>query len=62
MISETDEERRKRERQRLLFDEIAGLYDTTRRSYPSEIIDAVARPQGSIRAPQFSRSAVAPAS
>jgi len=41
VIAETDEERRKRERQRLLFDEIAARYDATRRGYPSEIIDTV---------------------
>jgi ubiquinone/menaquinone biosynthesis C-methylase UbiE len=40
VISETDEERRRRERQRLLFDEFAELYDATRRGYPSEIVDA----------------------
>jgi hypothetical protein len=39
--SETGEERRKRERQRVLFDEIAELYESTRRGYPSEIIDTV---------------------
>jgi ubiquinone/menaquinone biosynthesis C-methylase UbiE len=46
MASESDEERRKRERQRLLFDEIADRYDATRRGCPSEIIEAVIRTAG----------------
>ena len=43
---ETAEERRKRERQRLLFDETAELYDATRRGYPSVVIDAVIKTAG----------------
>jgi ubiquinone/menaquinone biosynthesis C-methylase UbiE len=43
---ETDEERRQRERQRLLFDEIADRYDETRRGYPGEIIGTVVRTAG----------------
>jgi len=38
---ETPEQRRTRERQRLLFDGVAGLYDATRRHYPAAIADAV---------------------
>jgi ubiquinone/menaquinone biosynthesis C-methylase UbiE len=41
VTGESDEERGKRERQRLLFDEIAARYDATRRGYPSEIVDTV---------------------
>jgi cyclopropane fatty-acyl-phospholipid synthase-like methyltransferase len=38
---ETDEQRRKREQQRALFDGSAELYDATRQSYPAGIVDAV---------------------
>ena len=38
---ETPEQRRTRERQRVLFDDVAGLYDATRQSYPAEVVDAV---------------------
>jgi 2-polyprenyl-3-methyl-5-hydroxy-6-metoxy-1,4-benzoquinol methylase len=41
VASETDEQSRKREQQRTLFDGIPGLYDATRQSYPAEIVDAV---------------------
>lgn len=36
---ETHEERTKRERQRVLFDDVATLYDATRQSYPIEIVE-----------------------
>jgi ubiquinone/menaquinone biosynthesis C-methylase UbiE len=38
---ETQEQRRKREQQRLLFDDVAGLYDATRRGYPAEIVGTI---------------------
>lgn len=38
---ETEEQRRKREQQRLLFDGVAGLYDATRRGYPAEIVSTI---------------------
>ena len=38
---ETQEQRRKREQQRLLFDDVAGLYDATRRGYPAEIVSTI---------------------
>jgi len=38
---ETAEQRARRERQRGLFDGIAGRYDATRASYPAEIVDAM---------------------
>ena len=41
MTAETDEQRRTRERQRGLFDGVAGLYDATRQGYPAEIVDAI---------------------
>jgi ubiquinone/menaquinone biosynthesis C-methylase UbiE len=41
VVPETGEERRQRQRQRLLFDDIAERYDATRRGYPSEIIDTL---------------------
>lgn len=37
-MSESIEERAKRERQRVLFDDVADLYDATRRGYPDEIV------------------------
>ena len=41
MVSENDEERRKRRRQRQLFDGVAERYDDSRRSYPKEFIDSL---------------------
>lgn len=41
MTAETDEQRRKREQQRVLFDGSAELYGATRQSYPAAIVDAV---------------------
>ena len=38
---ETPEQRRTREQRRVLFDEVAGLYDATRQGYPAEIVDTV---------------------
>lgn len=38
---ETDEQREKRESQRGLFDDVAELYQQTRQSYPSEVVDTV---------------------
>jgi 2-polyprenyl-3-methyl-5-hydroxy-6-metoxy-1,4-benzoquinol methylase len=39
VTTETDEQRKKREQQRVLFDGSAELYDATRQSYPAAIID-----------------------
>jgi ubiquinone/menaquinone biosynthesis C-methylase UbiE len=39
--NETQEQRQKRERQRLLFDGVASLYDTSRLTYPSEVVEAL---------------------
>jgi ubiquinone/menaquinone biosynthesis C-methylase UbiE len=41
VVTETEHERHRRERQRVLFDDVAELYDATRRGYPAEIIDSV---------------------
>lgn len=41
MTAETEEQRRKREQQRSLFDGVARLYDATRQGYPTEIVDAI---------------------
>jgi ubiquinone/menaquinone biosynthesis C-methylase UbiE len=41
VISETDEQRRTRERQRVLFDGVAELYDASRQGYPAEIVDSI---------------------
>jgi len=41
VTAETDEQRRTRERQRGLFDGVAGLYDATRQGYPAEIVDCI---------------------
>lgn len=41
VTAETDEQRRKREQQRVLFDGVAELYDATRQSYPAGMIDAI---------------------
>jgi len=38
---ETLAQRKRREERRRLFDSVAELYDTTRRGYPAEIVDAV---------------------
>jgi SAM-dependent methyltransferase len=43
---ETPEQRRTREQRRVLFDEVAGLYDATRRGYPGELVDAVVENAG----------------
>lgn len=40
-MTETDEQRRKREQQRVLFNGSADLYNATRQSYPAEIVDAL---------------------
>lgn len=37
-MSETTEERAKRERQRVLFDSVAGVYHQTRQGYPREVV------------------------
>lgn len=42
MTAETQDQRTAREQRRVLFDSVAGLYDATRRGYPTEVIDAVA--------------------
>jgi SAM-dependent methyltransferase len=41
VTAETDEQRRTRERQRVLFDGVAELYDATRQGYPAEIVDSI---------------------
>lgn len=41
VTSETEEQRRRREQLRSLFDGIAGPYDASRQGYPAEIVDAV---------------------
>jgi ubiquinone/menaquinone biosynthesis C-methylase UbiE len=41
VTAETEEQRRKREHQRLLFDGVARLYDATRRGYPAEIVSTI---------------------
>ena len=41
VTAETDEQRRTRERRRVLFDGVAELYDATRQGYPAEIVDSV---------------------
>ena len=41
VATETPEQRRAREQRRVLFDDVAGLYDATRQGYPPEIADAV---------------------
>jgi SAM-dependent methyltransferase len=41
MTTETEGQRTKRERQRVLFDGVAELYDATRQSYPAEIVDTM---------------------
>ena len=41
MTVETEERRIKRERQRVLFDTVARLYDSSRRGYPKEIVELV---------------------
>jgi ubiquinone/menaquinone biosynthesis C-methylase UbiE len=38
---ETPDQRRTREQRRVLFDDVAGLYDATRQGYPAEVADAV---------------------
>jgi hypothetical protein len=41
VTAETEEQRREREQQRLLFDGVAGLYDATRQGYPGEIVSTI---------------------
>jgi hypothetical protein len=41
VTAETEEQRRKREHQRLLFDGVAGLYDATRRGHPADIVGTI---------------------
>jgi len=41
MTVETPEQRQTREQRRVLFDDVAGLYDATRQGYPAEIADTV---------------------
>jgi ubiquinone/menaquinone biosynthesis C-methylase UbiE len=38
---ETPEQRRTREQRRVLFDDVAGLYDATRQGYPAEVAETV---------------------
>jgi SAM-dependent methyltransferase len=46
VAAETEEERTRRETWRRLFDDVAGLYEATRPSYPDEIVDAVCTTAG----------------
>jgi ubiquinone/menaquinone biosynthesis C-methylase UbiE len=41
VTAETEQQRKRREELRCLFDGVASLYDATRPSYPAEIVDAV---------------------
>ena len=41
MTVETPEQRRTREQRRVLFDDVAGLYDATRQGYPAEVAGTV---------------------
>jgi ubiquinone/menaquinone biosynthesis C-methylase UbiE len=43
MAPESEGDRRKRLSQRALFDDVAELYDATRRSYPNEIVEEIVR-------------------
>jgi len=45
-VAESDARRRERHRQRALFDGVAELYEASRRSYPTEIVDLVAATVG----------------
>ncbi len=46
VTAETEQQRKRREELRCLFDEVAGLYDATRQGYPAEIVDAVCTQAG----------------
>ncbi len=46
MTAESDVQRARRHRQRVLFDEVAELYAATRSGYPPEIVDFVIRTAG----------------
>jgi ubiquinone/menaquinone biosynthesis C-methylase UbiE len=46
VTAETEQQRRRREELRCLFDGVAGLYDATRQSYPAQIVDAVCATAG----------------
>lgn len=46
VTAETEQQRRRREELRSLFDDVAGLYDATRQGYPPEIVDAVCASAG----------------
>lgn len=46
MAAETEQQRRKRHRQRTLFDGAARLYAATRPGYPAEIVEALAATAG----------------
>jgi ubiquinone/menaquinone biosynthesis C-methylase UbiE len=46
MTAESDVQRGRRHRQRVLFDEVADLYAATRSGYPSEIVDFAIRTAG----------------
>jgi ubiquinone/menaquinone biosynthesis C-methylase UbiE len=46
MTAESDVQRGRRHRQRVLFDEVADLYAATRSGYPAEIVDVVIRTAG----------------
>lgn len=46
VTAETEQQRRRREELRDLFDGVAELYDATRQSYPAEIVDAVCASAG----------------
>jgi ubiquinone/menaquinone biosynthesis C-methylase UbiE len=46
VTAETEQQRKRREELRCLFDGVASLYDATRPSYPAEIVDAVCASAG----------------
>jgi len=45
-MAESDDQRSKRRRQRVLFDSVADLYDVCRASYPTDIIESVVSMSG----------------
>jgi len=46
VTAETEQQRKRREELRCLFDGVAGLYNATRQGYPAEIVDAVCAEAG----------------
>jgi ubiquinone/menaquinone biosynthesis C-methylase UbiE len=46
VVAETEQQRSKRRRQRMLFDGVAQLYDATRPGYPAEIVEFLVATSG----------------